>query len=340
MMAAAPQTPPRSTAGWYSDPDDRRLIRYWDGRVWSVYTLPKPDGWGVSSSGQPTAWWQTWWAVIPALLLCAPLGLIGLWRRKGVAMGLRIGLTAAVALLYVVVIVSDDDSESTPSKADASDSWEPEASQSAAPAATEQEEAPEPARAKVPSLVGLTKKQAERQMAAAGLAVGKIVEIPSDKAPGTVLRQGKRAGAPLLLGSAVTLMVAVPYPLVPGVVGRIESRAVGFLERAGFRVKVSTETRTSGDDGLVLSQTPTGSERAKPGSIVTIVVSKVVRPVVQQPPAQNCTTGYSPCLAPAYDYDCAGGSGDGPKYAYGPVYVTGSDPYDLDRDGDGVACES
>lgn len=23
----------------------------------------------------------------------------------------------------------------------------------------------------------------------------------------------------------------------------------------------------------------------------------------------------------------------------GPVYITGSDPYDLDRDGDGVACE-
>jgi hypothetical protein len=39
-------------------------------------------------------------------------------------------------------------------------------------------------------------------------------------------------------------------------------------------------------------------------------------------------------LAPASDYDCAGGSGNGPKYT-GPVRVTGSDPYDLDRDGDG-----
>ena len=34
----------------------------------------------------------------------------------------------------------------------------------------------------------------------------------------------------------------------------------------------------------------------------------------------------------------AGGSGNGPKYT-GPVRVTGSDPYDLDRDGDGVGCE-
>ncbi|MCZ4499298.1 MAG: hypothetical protein JWQ74_1851 [Marmoricola sp.] len=53
----------------------------------------------------------------------------------------------------------------------------------------------------------------------------------------------------------------------------------------------------------------------------------------------NCTAGYSPCLPPMSDYDCAGGSGNGPGYAYGPLYVTGSDPYDLDRDGDGVACE-
>jgi endonuclease YncB( thermonuclease family) len=55
-------------------------------------------------------------------------------------------------------------------------------------------------------------------------------------------------------------------------------------------------------------------------------------------PAPNCQ-GYNPCLTPGPDYDCAGGSGDGPRYVDGPVSVHGSDPYDLDRDGDGVACE-
>ena len=39
------------------------------------------------------------------------------------------------------------------------------------------------------------------------------------------------------------------------------------------------------------------------------------------------------------DYDCAGGSGDGPYYVQGPITVVGDDHYDLDRDGDGVACE-
>lgn len=53
----------------------------------------------------------------------------------------------------------------------------------------------------------------------------------------------------------------------------------------------------------------------------------------------NCTDGYDPCLTPAPDYDCAGGGDDGPKYT-GCVTVTGSDPYDLDSDGDGAGCES
>lgn len=72
-----------------------------------------------------------------------------------------------------------------------------------------------------------------------------------------------------------------------------------------------------------------------------------IQPLVPQttqpppPPANDCTPGYDPCLPPAEDYDCAGGSGNGPKYT-GRVYVDHSygDPYDLDRDGDGVGCEN
>ncbi len=40
----------------------------------------------------------------------------------------------------------------------------------------------------------------------------------------------------------------------------------------------------------------------------------------------------------SYDYDCEGGNGDGPDYT-GEVTVVGDDPFDLDRDGDGTACE-
>jgi hypothetical protein len=46
------------------------------------------------------------------------------------------------------------------------------------------------------------------------------------------------------------------------------------------------------------------------------------------------------CLDPtAADYDCAGGSGNGPKYVQGPVQVRPPDPFDLDADADGIGCE-
>lgn len=75
------------------------------------------------------------------------------------------------------------------------------------------------------------------------------------------------------------------------------------------------------------------------------VTAAAARPVASStsPPssaaAQDCTPGYSPCIPLGPDVDCAGGSGNGPRYVQGPVYVTGSDPYGLDADHDGVGCE-
>jgi hypothetical protein len=64
---------------------------------------------------------------------------------------------------------------------------------------------------------------------------------------------------------------------------------------------------------------------------------RVVHPAA---PARACNPNYSGCLKPdAADYDCLGGSGDGPEYT-GPVTVTGYDEYGLDRDGDGVGCDT
>lgn len=33
-----------STPGWYDDPDDRTLLRWWDGSSWSQHTMPLPSG--------------------------------------------------------------------------------------------------------------------------------------------------------------------------------------------------------------------------------------------------------------------------------------------------------
>lgn len=88
---------------------------------------------------------------------------------------------------------------------------------------------------------------------------------------------------------------------------------------------------------------PRAAHRVRFAVSQAVRVSVRPRPVQHTAPPpqhQSCTPGYSPCIPPAYDVDCASGSGDGPAYVEGPVRVTGSDPYDLDSDGDGVACES
>jgi hypothetical protein len=55
--------------------------------------------------------------------------------------------------------------------------------------------------------------------------------------------------------------------------------------------------------------------------------------------ASECDPNYSGCLDPySPDYDCEGGSGDGPDYT-GTVTVLGEDHYGLDANSDGIGCE-
>jgi hypothetical protein len=65
-------------------------------------------------------------------------------------------------------------------------------------------------------------------------------------------------------------------------------------------------------------------------------------PPSSPPPSSSptCDPNYQgACLNPdALDYDCLGGSGDGPLYT-GRVVGVGYDHYGLDADRDGVGCE-
>ncbi len=54
----------------------------------------------------------------------------------------------------------------------------------------------------------------------------------------------------------------------------------------------------------------------------------------------TCHTSYSgACIPYVSDVDCAGGGGNGPYYVEGIFSVVGPDVYELDRDGDGLACQ-
>jgi hypothetical protein len=79
-------------------------------------------------------------------------------------------------------------------------------------------------------------------------------------------------------------------------------------------------------------------------TVVRAVTAPAPRRSASATPTSNggtqagCTPGYSPCIPPGPDVDCAGGSGNGPRYVQGPITVTGSDPYGLDANGDGIGC--
>jgi resuscitation-promoting factor RpfB len=283
--------------GWYTDPDQPGRERLWDGQTWTHH-LRKAAGGSAGPSPRTSA-------------LAIGSGVLGL-------------------LLIVGLVASGSDRDPTETALPA-----PASSSSAQP--TSAPSTPAPKFVRVPAVKGLALVKAKRKLRAAGLEVGGIDRRPSSKRKDTVLKQGVAEGKELKLGSSVALVVAAPLPRVPSVVGKPEPSAIRNLKNAGFTVKKTTQTRTTGQDGVVLSQSPFAGTRAKPTSVVGIVISNVQR----SPDAggsRNCTPGYSPCLPPASEYDCRGGSGNGPKYT-GPVRVTGSDPYDLDRDGDGKACE-
>lgn len=68
------------------------------------------------------------------------------------------------------------------------------------------------------------------------------------------------------------------------------------------------------------------------------LAKKAIEPLVKVV-SDKCHPSYSGCLKiDAGDYDCVGGSGNGPNYT-GTVRVFGLDEFDLDRDEDGAGCE-
>lgn len=191
----------------------------------------------------------------------------------------------------------------------------------------------------MPDLVGLSVPDALQALLPFGIHMIGQTERLSRKPEGTVLSQDPPAGSEMSEATFVTVVVAKPFPRVPHVTGEKLASAKRTLKRAGFSIGQVTERESGKPKGTVLAQMPAGGKSAKPGTAVTLVVAKP--PATSTGSSGNCTAGYSPCLPPASDYDCAGGSGDGPYYTEpGVVYtVSGSDPYGLDADNDGSGCE-
>ena len=88
-------------------------------------------------------------------------------------------------------------------------------------------------------------------------------------------------------------------------------------------------------DGVVVPVLPAPTTTIPPAPPPTAAPGPGDPPVVRA----ECTPGYDPCIRPGDDVDCEG-TGDGPRFVRGPIYVEGDDSYGLDADGDGVACDA
>ena len=135
----------------------------------------------------------------------------------------------------------------------------------------------------------------------------------------------------------------------------VEKRTVTERKRIRFKTRTVTDSsmakgekrvRTPGADGvrtLTYEVTYTNGKQTGRKLVKSAVTEKPVTKVVvvgtKSASTGGCDPNYTPCVPIASDVDCAGGSGNGPEYVDGPVRVVGSDPYELDRDGDGIACD-
>jgi PASTA domain len=139
-----------------------------------------------------------------------------------------------------------------------------------------------------------------------------------------------------------------PKVEVPRVVGLKLASARQRLATYGLKLRVRYRPSGRFAAGTVISQSRRIGAGVAPSSVITLVIAKALPPppTTQPPPppttpARNCHPSYEgACLDPtASDYDCAGGSGNGPKYVQGTVRVHPPDPFDLDADSDGLGCE-
>ena len=131
-------------------------------------------------------------------------------------------------------------------------------------------------RAKVPTVVGLSRDDAIAALRAANLDIGQVIERPGPEARGTVLSSTPDAGQQIPQGTPVELVVSTgPSELrMPDVVGRELFEVRSTLEQLGLKIGQTEYDSTSAlPTGLVVSQTPTAGSSVTSKDFITIRVS-------------------------------------------------------------------
>lgn len=128
----------------------------------------------------------------------------------------------------------------------------------------------------VPDAVGQELADAARAFADAGLKIA-VQYVPNSEPQGRVVAQAQPAGTKRRRGDTVQLNVSTgpepaPATSVPDVVGQRQQEARRSLERAGFEVLAIEQAGNPTQNGVVLSQTPSGGAGIPRGSLVILYV--------------------------------------------------------------------
>jgi hypothetical protein len=183
---------------------------------------------------------------------------------------------------------------------------------------------------------------------ASGTPAGDAAEpagfVAKSSATATPTATAKPTPKPVVVVTNVDVAEPIPFGAVSVDDGNVDA-GQSIVSTVGVEGTQVTTWAVTTVDGVETGRTAVSVVTSvAPVDQVTSVGTRVPpppAPVAEAPAAGGgCDSNYSgPCVPIASDVDCAGGSGNGPAYVAGPVFVVGSDIYDLDRDGDGVACD-
>ncbi|HEY7858681.1 MAG TPA: Stk1 family PASTA domain-containing Ser/Thr kinase [Candidatus Nanopelagicales bacterium] len=138
----------------------------------------------------------------------------------------------------------------------------------------------------VPDLTNLTSvADATQKLIDSQLVLGKVSQVGSEQAAGTVISQNPPALTVVAVGTAIDITVSNGKVTVPKVVGESQAQAQSDLVNAGFQVGVVTQEDGTVPAGQVLAQTPLPGTAAVKGTLVTITVATAPPPPPVSPSA-------------------------------------------------------
>jgi beta-lactam-binding protein with PASTA domain len=133
-----------------------------------------------------------------------------------------------------------------------------------------------PQRIPVPDLGGYDVTLATELITAAGLQVGRTESTQAPAPAGVVINSRPPAGATLLPGSAISLVVSIGAPTisVPDLRGLTREGADSMLADAGLALGTAIRRSSDAEPGTVIGQSPAAGTLSAPGTTVNVTLAR------------------------------------------------------------------